>query len=304
MNVPPRRLLVGTDLSVPSQHAVARAVALARLWSARLTLHHVVAASFWDDVVGRALGPAGLDPTSPEAAMSVASDVLRRRADEIEATSAVRCEAEVSTGRAAAELARAAVDADLLVIGAHGEHPVRELVVGTTAQKLLRVSPCPVLVVKRPPPFEYRTVLVPTDFSAASRAALQAGSALLPQAMLHVAHAFELPYDGLARYAGVDAAILAGHQRSAQDRLHSSLVDFTDGMGIAPAQRVLHVSHGYAPTCIERWIDAIGADLVVIAAHGKSELEATFLGSVSLHTVLAAPCDVLLMRHDLSPRSA
>ena len=34
----------------------------------------------------------------------------------------------------------------------------------------------------------------------------------------------------------------------------------------------------------------------MIAAHGKSELEATFLGSVSLHTVLSATCDVLLLR--------
>jgi nucleotide-binding universal stress UspA family protein len=114
--------------------------------------------------------------------------------------------------------------------------------------------------------------------------------------MLYVAHAFELPYDGLARYAGVDAAVLAGQRRSAQARLQQTLAEFVDEAGVAPGRRALHVKHGYASTCIEQWIGAIDADLVVIAAHGKSELEATFLGSVSLHTVLSATCDVLLFR--------
>jgi len=59
---------------------------------------------------------------------------------------------------------------------------------------------------------------------------------------------------------------------------------------------VLHVNHGHPARCIERWIETVGADLVVIAAHGRSELETTFLGSVSLHTVLAASCDVLVLR--------
>lgn len=298
MSTPPRRILVGTDFSTASQHAVDRAVALAKLWSVPLVLHHVAAASFWEDVVGRAADAAGLDPASPEAVAAMAADLLRRRADEIEVASGVRCEVGASAGRAAAELTRvaAAVGAGLLVIGAHGEHPVQHLFVGTTAQKLLRVSPCPVLVVKRAPTFDYGTVLAPTDFSDPSRAALRTCLAWLPQATLHVAHAFELPYDGLARYAGVDAAVLARQRRGAQARLEQVLVDFVETAGLAPGQRVLHVNHGYPSTCIERWIDAIDADLVAIAAHGKSELEATFLGSVSLHTVLSATCDVLLLR--------
>lgn len=298
MSAPPRRILVGTDFSPASQHAVDRAVGLAKLWSASLVLHHVAAASLWEDVASRAADAAGLDPASPEAIVAMATDLLRRRADEIEAASGVRCEVVASAGRAAAELARAAVaaSAGLLVIGSRGDHPVRHLFVGTTAQKLLRVSPCPVLVVKRAPPFDYRTVLVPTDFSDPSRTALRACAAWLPQATLHVAHAYELPYDGLARYAGVDDAVLAAQRRGAQARLRRALAGFVDAAEVPPGKRVLHVRHGYPSTRIERWIDAVDADLVVIAAHGKSEIEATFLGSVSLHTVLSATCDVLLLR--------
>jgi nucleotide-binding universal stress UspA family protein len=259
---------------VASQAAVERALQLARGWSARLTLQHVVSSSFWEDVISTAASAAGVDTPAPAAAEAAAAEALRRRAIEIEAASGVRCDVAVSTGRAAGALAHAAesAGADLLVIGAHGAHPVRGLLVGTTAQKLLRISPCPVLVVRRKPTAEYRTVLAPTDFSAPSRAALQTCIGLLPQTTVHVAHAFELPYEGLARYASVDPDTLVRYRR------------------------VLHVAHGYAPKCIEQWIETTGADLVVIAAHGKSELEATFLGSVSLHTVMAAHCDVLLLR--------
>jgi nucleotide-binding universal stress UspA family protein len=240
----------------------------------------------------------GIDTPTPQAAEAAAAEALRRRADEIETATGLRCEVAVGTGRAAAEMARAARSAsvDLLVIGAHGAHPVRDLVVGTTVQKLIRISPCPVLVVKRRPTFEYRSVLAPTDFSAPARAALETAMDLLPQATVHVAHAFELPYDGLARYASVDPATLARCQREARTRLHETLRRFADEVGVAPGRRVLHVAHGYAPRCIDNWVDSTGADLVVIAAHGKSELEATFLGSVSLHTVMAAHCDVLLLR--------
>jgi nucleotide-binding universal stress UspA family protein len=283
---------------VASQAAVERALQLARGWSARLTLQHVVSSSFWEDVISTAASVAGVDTPAPAAAEAAAAEALRRRAIEIEAASGVRCDVAVSTGRAAGALAHAAesAGADLLVIGAHGAHPVRGLLVGTTAQKLLRISPCPVLVVRRKPTAEYRTVLAPTDFSAPSRAALQTCIGLLPQTTVHVAHAFELPYEGLARYASVDPDTLVRYQREARARLHETLRNFADEVGVAPGRRVLHVAHGYAPKCIEQWIETTGADLVVIAAHGKSELEATFLGSVSLHTVMAAHCDVLLVR--------
>lgn len=298
MNLPPRHLLVGTDFSVASQFAVERALQLARGWDARVTLHHVVAASFWDDVIGRAAAATGNDALVPAVAEAAAAEALRRRADEIEAGGGPRCEVSVSSGRVGNALARAAAEAgaDVLVIGAQGAHPVRNLFIGTTAQRLLHISPCPVLVVKRQPQGEYKTVLAPTDFSEPARAALRACCTLLPQATLHVAHAFELPYDGLARYASVSRTAMSRYRREAHERLHATLLAFADAAGTRPAARVLRVDHGYAPTMIERWIESIGADLVVIAAHGRSELESTFLGSVSLHTVQAAPCDVLLMR--------
>jgi len=281
-----------------SESALARATELAREHGALLTLAHVVPASLWEDLGTQLVGAVDLDSLSPEAAQQSASDRLRRRAAELDARDGLTCGTRVAAGRPARELTHiaAAVSADLLVVGAHGEHAARDMLLGTTAQKVLRVAPCPVLVVKRRPPFDYRSILAPTDFSGPSHNAIKRGLELFPGATLHIAHAFELPYDGLARYAGVDAASLARYHRAAQERLHGTLFAFANGVGAAPERRVLHVNHGHPARCIERWIETVGADLVVIAAHGRSELETTFLGSVSLHTVLAASCDVLVLR--------
>nr|MCU0952163.1 universal stress protein [Burkholderiaceae bacterium] len=139
-------------------------------------------------------------------------------------------------------------------------------------------------------------ILAPTDFSEAARDALVAAAALFPQAQLHIAHAFELPYEGLMQHAGVDAAAVESYRTAARERLLPELARWADAAGVPAARRKLHVAHGYPPRCIEQWIERCGADLVVMAPWSKPPIEAAFIGSVSLHTALTAHCDVLLMR--------
>jgi len=293
-----RQIVVGTDFSAAGEQALARAAQLAREHRARLTLAHIVLASRWEDLGTQIANAADIAIVSPEEAQRTADEMLQRRAAELSARDGLACDARVASGRPALELARIAADtgADLLVVGAKGEHPVRSLMLGTTSQKLLRVANCPVLVVKLGPAVDYASVLAPTDFSAPARCALEATAALLPQAHLHVAHAFELPYDGLMRFAGVDEAAVAQYHAAAHERLMQQLVEWTAAAAVPTSRRTLHVEHGHAPTRIEDWVKTTRADLVVIAAHGKSELESTLLGSVSLRTVLTARCDVLLFR--------
>jgi nucleotide-binding universal stress UspA family protein len=56
------------------------------------------------------------------------------------------------TGPAATELTDAAADerADLIVIGTHGRTGLNRLVIGSVAERVVRIAPCPVLTVKPP----------------------------------------------------------------------------------------------------------------------------------------------------------
>jgi nucleotide-binding universal stress UspA family protein len=57
MAAPFQHVLVGTEFLAASHHALDRRVELARNWSARATLRHVVAAAPRDDLIGPAAPP-------------------------------------------------------------------------------------------------------------------------------------------------------------------------------------------------------------------------------------------------------
>lgn len=295
--LPLARIVCGTDFSAGAGQAAERAAQLAHEHGATLSLAHVVSTSLWEDTVTRLAGLFDADMPLPDKVGDEALQRLRESADALGRGGPARCEPVVQVGRPAAQLAQIAqaLAADLIVVGDRGGHSLHELVLGTTAQKLLRTSPCPVLVVKRAGTQPYRRVLAPTDFSEPSRAALRATAALLPRARLHLAHAFELPFDGIVR-ADISQSARHHYRTEAQRALRRQLHELADALGIAPTQRELHVEHGYPGTWIERWIESVDADLVVVAAFGKSGLERAFLGSVSLHAVSHAACDVLLLR--------
>ncbi|HEU4686822.1 MAG TPA: universal stress protein, partial [Vicinamibacterales bacterium] len=77
---------------------------------------------------------------------------------------------------------------DLIVIGTHGRGGVQRLVLGSVAEKLLRLATCPVLTVRRGvrlarrsrSPFE--TILCPTDFSASANRAVAYAKRLAQEA--------------------------------------------------------------------------------------------------------------------------
>jgi nucleotide-binding universal stress UspA family protein len=297
----PRHIVAATDFSSAGDEAEQRAALLASESGARLSLAHVVPTSLWEDVGAQLATLAGVDVPSPAAMREEAKEQLERRAGELAARFAIACDARVAEGRPAAGLARIAAEegADLLVVGARGTSALRgarDILVGSTAQKLLRVAPCPVLVVKRTAASPYRRVLAPTDYSTPARRAVRLAAAWFPAAQLHLAHAFELPFDGMLRHASIDDEVVARLRAGERDQLMQRLADWADASDVAPPRRALHVEHGYAPKRIEDWIESTRADVLVIAAHGKSELEVALLGSVTMHVVLAASCDVLLIR--------
>ncbi len=298
MRLPPERIVCATDFSPAGDAAVRRAALAADRHGAQLALVHVVPSSLWDGANEWLADLVGAGSPDPERARAEARRRLQRVADEAAAGAGPGCTVDVRYGRPAAQIAAAAreLGADLLVVGAHGEHRLRDLLMGSTAHRLLRTAPCPVLVVKRPPPFDYRTVLLPTDFSTPAAQAAAAARALLPTAVFHFVHAFELPYDGLMRYAGAADDAVARYRSAAERALEAKIAQLVQDFDATPGRAFAHVRHGYPPARIDEWIVELAVDLVAIAAHGRSELEAAFLGSVSAHVVQEAPCDVLLVR--------
>jgi nucleotide-binding universal stress UspA family protein len=160
-----KRILVATDFSDLSHGALKYAKQLARYFSAKILLVHVL-----DGEQGMGSVPDRIDAAETE---------LQQMASTLSYDD-VRCAVIARAGgirETILDLIRER-DADLLVVGTRGKGRKSGESLGSVAEMLLRAAPCPVLTVgKNAHSDSYEnthahSVLFPTDFSAASLAAL------------------------------------------------------------------------------------------------------------------------------------
>jgi len=286
-------LLATTDLSAPARHAMVRAAMVAADNGARLAVTHVVSRSALDDLRHLLVwAPEGIE----ERLIDEARDAVRQLVADVGERLGVTADVHVVAGQVLGEITSHAdaIDAGLLVMGARGADFMRELLLGSTTERVLRKTTRPLLVVKQFPHESYRRVLVPVDFSSRSLAAVQFARALAPGAELVLVHAFDVPFEGKLRLAGVeDVAINAyrvAAKREALDRMNGLIAD--TGLPDGGVRRV--VVHGDPTSRILEQEQEHDCDLIVIGKHGQSVLEELLLGSVTRHVLARSAADVLV----------
>src|SRR5438105_3142661 len=140
-----KKILVPIDFSLMSKKAFQYALRFAEQFGCEIVLLHVV-----EPVSAIAGTPLAVDIfAQPEqdtiaAEAELASLAASSRNSPNSFTSAVR------TGHAPNEIAKAAkdMDVDLIMIATHGYTSWRHLCIGSTAERVVRSAPCPVLVVR------------------------------------------------------------------------------------------------------------------------------------------------------------
>lgn len=280
MSPRPSIVLVPTDFSSSAQHALARALRLPLAPAARVVLLHV------------------LPDRMPETLRAEVEAEARTSLAKLVASSAIPdgvvLATEIVTGEAYEQIiARARMlDASLVVIGRHGQRRIRDLLIGSTAERTLRYGDVPVLVVNLEPEGPYRRPLVASDLEDSSlRVVDLARSVLEPEVAIDLVHAFRVPFGGL-RYTSGSARLEQGLEteaRAALDKLVQSLGD--DRARWNPVLRL-----GDARTVLLTEIVSRDADLAVIGTHGRSGIAHAIVGSVAEWVIAAARCDVLVTR--------
>ncbi len=141
-----KRILVPTDFSRSSLKAVDYAVDLAKQNQAELILVHIIEPMSY--AVPRYLP----EPTALlEEQRKRAQDALDRLTERVSARYP-RCRSEVHLGvvyQRIAELART-LKADLIVIATHGRTGLAHMLIGSVAERVVRMAACPVLTVRSP----------------------------------------------------------------------------------------------------------------------------------------------------------
>jgi nucleotide-binding universal stress UspA family protein len=139
-----QHILVPVDFSDSSVRALRHAMELAAEPGGSLTILHVVPADYgWLGIGREEYG--GLD----DSLQLQARDRLRALAD-AEVREDVRVDLEVRLGRPAEEIVAAATESkcDLIVLSTHGHTGLDRYLIGSVADRVARLAPCPVLLVR------------------------------------------------------------------------------------------------------------------------------------------------------------
>lgn len=287
-----KHILVLTDFSEHSHMALKQAAAIARLHSSDLTLMHVIPP---EPVIYSALEPATWDR---EATIKRAEADMRKAADD-ECVSGIKHESVIETGDFEQALLSTIKDHEIsmVVTGTHGRSGIRKLIIGSIAEIVFRVAPCPVLTIGPdvPPNLlshgRFQSVLFATDFSEGSRHALPyaVGFAQESRARLTLMHVIE--------EGSVSAAYLHDQLMSNARHRLDELLPVTAHLE-SPVD--VEVVSGYPVEAILRTARKIDADLVVLGVHKSHGLGARTSAhlpwTIAQSVVGHAKCPVLSVR--------
>ncbi len=142
---------------------------------------------------------------------------------------------------------------------------------------------------------EVKTVLVATDFSSHSEAAVRAAINLVKAfgATLHLVHAFDTPIPIFTPY---EVVVPDGFLEQARESATRSLNASRDKIQAEKVDVKAHLTEGPAAPAIARAAEELGADLIVMGTRGNTGLKHVVLGSVAERTIRMAPCSVLTVK--------
>ncbi|WP_428263557.1 universal stress protein [Haliangium sp.] len=292
-------ILVGVDLSDESHTAVNHAIRIARHSGAKVVLLHAgVVPSPPPEV------PAAIQPT-----LSEYDRILREHLSEERGRLAELRERVSGQG---VEISQMVIDdfpdhgicqaagelgADMVVVGSHGRSGFKRLLLGSVAERVVRLCERDVLVARGGGDASgdgYRRLLVATDFSRIAELALEKAMALAaPEARIDVVHCWHLPPVSYSYFTANSAVVELSEPLGKYTReLGEQLIAKHRRPGLELSFRSLEAP----PTSgLIEWMDGKDYELVVTGSHGRRGMRRFLLGSVAEATVRHAPCSVLVV---------
>jgi universal stress protein A len=260
-------LLCPIDFSDLSRGALHYALAIARHFQVRLTVL-AVEDSLLAEVANTRMGEGwSAATTERELRACVAAAVGTAPAD---------IAYQVTTGKPAVAIRAIAnrANSQLIVMGTHGRTGIRKLLLGATAERVLRETTVPVLLVSADPgPLSFEDLarvatpmLVPVDFSSASSQQIRIAGLIAKELRLrvligHVTESVELPVP-----EQIDSAEIMSerHRRACQGL---QLIAVGGSMPVVPE---ILIASGNPADEIARWANANSVGLLVMALHGDA----------------------------------
>ena len=168
-NIQIKKILYATDLSESAVHAFSYAVSLANLYGAGITILHVLAefpgeefvtnmisTDTWEEIKSRHYSEARNQLIGKKRDHVAIREILEAFSEEAQAAgddqTFVTDEILIKNGTPAEVIVETSQElkCDLIVIGTHGHSSFADVFVGSTAKRVIKNSPIPVLVIRLP----------------------------------------------------------------------------------------------------------------------------------------------------------
>jgi len=292
------KILMPLDFSRASMEALDYAVSMAKQFHAAIHLVHV-----YPPDEASAPGGGHLLFQSAEAIERLNEELTGIHRKHMPTFRPENC--HIRSGRPYEEIIRVGreIGADLIMLATRGYSGLKHLLLGSTAERVVRNAPCAVLVTRKSKrrgkatrkAFAICTILVPTDFSQCSLAGTEYAAFLARTlgAKLRLFHAI-YPY---TNYVFVDRAgiRLSGLADAVEETARQEMdalkqMDFLRGL---PVQTEILPGAAVDEICAAAGDPDV--DLIVTSTHGHTGLKHALIGSVAEHVVRYAERPVLVV---------
>ncbi len=265
------KLLLSTDGSQYSEGAIREAISFASKCSSKIYACIVLETNPEYETIGSNV----FEKEEAEATSHLES--IKARAEK----EGVRCE---TIFHESIEASQAIVDeaaekkVDMIVIGRHGRKGLAKALMGEVAAKVIAHAPCKVLVVPKAARIEYRNILVATDGSIHSNAALTEAIAIAKRCGSHLI---------------VLSAMRDETERQEAENFANKASDLAQKEGVS-AEAVTPVGRSF--NAIVETAGGRGVDLIVMGTYGKTGVKKLLMGSSTEKVIGNAGCAVLVVK--------
>jgi nucleotide-binding universal stress UspA family protein len=306
-----KNVLVPTDFSARSLQALLHALPLTKSFGAKLHLVHVSELDY------PLSNMAGVPIVLPE---RETRSLVRRDLQRIARKHSICLgEENIHTlkGSPFEEICRFAREKaiDLIVMSTHGNTGFKHFAMGSTAERVVRYSPCPVLVMHTADrqingngktethQLSFKRIIVPIDFSGCSLKGLDYAKALAKRfgseliLLNSVALHYYFPGDEYARYDVPKLVMRSEH--FAREQM-GQLIRKTDwkGIKVTPSFQIGHAGDQICTEAVDQ-----DADVIVTSTHGITGFKHMLVGSTAEYVVRHALCPVLVVPSHERPAS-
>ena len=295
-----QKILFPTDFSKCSEQALAHAVFLAEKYEAEIYVLHVI--TIFEDQPSIVSNEIAETKEMVKKLEDVAEKQLNKILDS-HSSNDIKITTEIKRGLSAAPAIleySSENKIDLIIMGTHGRRGLGHLLLGSAAEEVVRLAPCPLFTIRElkdpKPVMHVNNILVPIDFSNYSEKALAYASEIAQSynAQLQVLHIIEETMHPAFSVTGKSSIfdLVPDIKDDSRKRAEKILSNFVSDR----VKSKIFIQGGRAANDIIKFAKENSTDLIVIATHGLTGLEHMLLGSVTEKVVRMAHCPVFTVK--------